>query len=41
MYIELIVGLLMPFCLTLTIATIRSRPRKVEEPIISTIQGAA
>jgi hypothetical protein len=41
MYIELIIGLILPFVCTFTVATIRSRRRKAEEPIICTIQGAA
>ncbi|HWE28672.1 MAG TPA: hypothetical protein VHB97_11760 [Polyangia bacterium] len=40
MDIGLVFGLLIPFAFTFTVATIRSRRRNVEEPIISTIQGA-
>jgi hypothetical protein len=40
MQIELVLGLLIPFALTFTVATIRSRRRKAGERIISTIQGA-
>ena len=43
MEIQLLLGLLLPFICTLTIATIRSRRRQADEGvvIISTIQGAA
>jgi hypothetical protein len=42
MDIGLVLGLLLPFCVTLTVATLRSRRRKVADPpILSTIQGAS
>jgi hypothetical protein len=42
MEIGLVLGVLIPFALTLTVATIRSRRRKADDPpIISNIQGAA